>query len=242
MDIIQKEDFEFCVETFHSGIEVVFSTSKNGLNFNKNLKEGKSNLNKLKELFDFDEIIYLSQVHGTKVLDYTSLRDIKNVEGDGLVTKEKNCAIGIFTADCVPIIAIDEVKEIICALHSGWKGTLNNIASEGIRMMKENYGSNPEDIKVIIGPHNRVCCYQVSEELINTFKGHSLFKNHKINEGRNLNLQKCVELELIEAGVLKKNIKSLNLCTSCSKEVELYSYRNPEESNGRLLSFVFMRG
>ena len=241
MNILKKEGFEFCVETFNN-IEVVFSTSKNGLNFNKNLEEGRNNLNKLKELFNFDEIIYLNQVHGTKVYDYTALRDINNAEGDGLVTKVKNCAIGVFTADCVPIIAIDEVKGIICALHSGWKGTINNIVNEGIRVMKENYGSNPADIKVIIGPHNKVCCYQVSEELINTFKEHSLFKNHKINEGRNLNLQRCVELELIEAGVLNKNITSLNLCTYCSKDVELYSYRNPEESNGRLLSFVFMRG
>ena len=242
MNILNKEDFEFCVETFQNSIEVVFSTSKNGLNFNKNLEEGRNNLNKLKELFNIDEIIYLNQVHGTKVFDYTSFKNIKNAEGDGLITKVKNCALGVFTADCVPIIAVDEVKKIICALHSGWKGTLNNIASEGIRMMKENYGSNPKDIKVIIGPHNKVCCYQVSEELIDTFKEHSLFKSHEINEGRNLNLQRCVELELIEAGVLKENIKSLNLCTSCSKEVELYSYRNPEESNGRLLSFVFIRG
>ena len=105
-------------------------------------------------------------------LKYTLMMEMgySKLDGDGIVTKEKNVAIGVFTADCVPIVLVDTKNKIIDALHSGWKGTLNNIASQGVKVMKETYGADENYIKAFIGPHNKSCCYEVSEELIDTFK------------------------------------------------------------------------
>jgi len=119
-------------------ITIGFSTAKNNLNFNKAFNEGKSSLNNLKKWFKVNEVVYLNQVHGTKVFSYEENMDIVNYDGDGIVTKEKQVAIGVFTADCVPIILVDTKNKVIAALHSGWKGTLNNIVSKGIKVMKEN--------------------------------------------------------------------------------------------------------
>lgn len=239
MDTLIKDDYEFLIYPLEKGISVGFSTAKGGLNFNKNTSEGLSNLNKLREWFSVKEVIYLSQVHGADVYDYKCGDNLVNKEGDGLVTSEKNTIIGVFTADCVPIILVDRVKGVMAALHSGWRGTINNITNEGIKKMIYNYGSKVEDIQAFIGPHNKSCCYEVSEELIDTFKENKLFKEEDINIGRNLNLQKCVELELIKAGVKKENIIAINLCTYCNEEKKLYSYRKQDESEGRLFSFVF---
>lgn len=242
MEICNQGEYEFCVESFENNINVVFSTSKGNLNFNKNIDEGIINLKKLEQFFEVDKVIFLNQVHGTRVHTFDNSENIINIDGDGLITNEKNCAIGVFTADCVPVILVDESKQVVAALHSGWKGTLNNIVREGFISMSEKYGCEAKDIKAIIGPHNKVCCYEVSEELINTFKGNEIFKDHEINVERKLNLQKCIELELVNLGIMEDNIQSLNLCTACSKDVKLYSYRNPEQTNGRLFSFVFIKG
>lgn len=86
-------------------------------------------------------------------------------EGDGIVTNEKSTIIGAFTADCVPVILIDEVNNVIAAVHSGWKGTFNSISAIAVEKMISEYGSNVKNIKAYIGPHIRQCCYEVSEEL-----------------------------------------------------------------------------
>jgi YfiH family protein len=239
MESYEIENYEFLTYDIDNGIEVGFSTAKNNLNFNKNLIQGRANLNNLKKWFQVNEIVYLNQVHGTKVYCYDGDVPIVDSDGDGIVTKEKNVAIGVFTADCVPIILVDIKNKVIAALHSGWKGTLNNITSQGIKVMKENYDCDENYIKAFIGPHNKRCCYEVSKELIYTFKNCDLFKNQEINFGRNLDLQRCVEIQLINAGIKNSNIVCLNLCTHCSNK-KLYSYRKKEESHGRLFSFIFI--
>ena len=233
------ENYEFL--TYDLGdITIGFSTAKYDLNFNKALDEGKSNLNNLKKWFGVNDVVYLNQVHGTKVYSYDENVSIVNYNGDGIVTKEKNVAVGVFTADCVPIVLVDTKNKVIESLHSGWKGTLNNIVSQGVKVMKENYGCDESYIKAFIGPHNKSCCYEVSQELIDTFKDCDLFRNKQINYGRNLDLQKCVEIQLINEGIKKSNIVCLNLCTYCSRDKKLYSYRKREESHGRLFSFAFI--
>lgn len=239
MKFYNKEDYKFLIYNLKGSITVGFSTANNNLNFNKNLPEGTENLKKLRQWFGVEEVVYLNQVHGVKVHNYSSGEKITNMDGDGIVTNKKNTIIGVFTADCVPVILADEASGVISAIHSGWKGTLNNITGEGVRNMVNTYGCKPENIKAFIGPHNKSCCYEVSEELIDTFKTSEIFKGQKINEGRYLNMQKCIEIELMKAGVIQDNIISTNLCTYCSEERMLYSYRKKDESMGRLFSFVF---
>lgn len=238
MKVYSCENNEFLIYPMKN-ITIGFSTAENGLNFNKFMPEGRENLHKLKKWFKVKEVIFLNQVHGVKVNSYNGDKEITDTDGDGIVTKEISTLIGVFTADCVPIIIVDEALGIIAALHSGWKGTLNNIAFQGINEMINLYGSKAENMKAFIGPHNKVCCYEVSEELIDTFNENDMFKEENINEGRKLNLQRCIEIELTKAGILPENIVAVNLCTYCSEKTKLYSYRKKEESKGRLFSFVF---
>jgi len=102
-------------------ITIGFSTAKNNLNFNKTFNEGKSSLNNLKKWFKVNEVVYLNQVHGTKVFSYEENMDIVNYDGDGIVTKEKQIAIGVFTADCVPIILVDTKNKVMQLFIVGGK-------------------------------------------------------------------------------------------------------------------------
>ena len=100
--------------------------------------------------------------------------------------------------------------------------------------MKEKYGC--ENIKVIIGPHVRQCCYEVSEDLAEKFSEEF---GKEVCNGRMLNLEKCVEIQL--KGIVKKeNITSTRICTYCEKEVKMHSYRQDQEKSGRLFSSIFI--
>ncbi|GAA0121523.1 MAG: peptidoglycan editing factor PgeF [Clostridium argentinense] len=220
-------------------INIVFSTSKNNLNFNKRTKEGKNNLDSLKKIFKLNEVIYLNQIHSDIVRIYEN-DNITDLDGDGIITSKNKSAIGVFTADCVPVIIIDNKKKVIAAVHSGWKGTFNLIVTKTIEKIIDKYHCDEKDLKIYIGPHNRQCCYEVSEDLIEKFKTLHIYRDENINNGRYLNLEECIKVQLAKFNIKKDNIYSTNICTYCNSEYELYSYRKEYEKEGRLFSFVYI--
>lgn len=235
-----KDDF---ITIDNDKFKIVFTNAERGRSFNRNTEEGVNELDSLKKEFNADDIIYLKQVHSNKILKYAKDDiNIRNNEGDAIITDERNVIIGVFTADCVPIILIDEEKGVIAAIHSGWRGTFESITLKTIQKMKNEFKSNADNIKVYIGPHIRKCCYEVSEELKQSF----IEKKNTINEeelftGRNLNLEACIIDDLKKAGVRDSNINSLNLCTYCSDEIKLHSYRKSQGSYGRMFAFIILR-
>ena len=95
-------------------INIVFSTSENDRSFNRHKDFGVDNLNSIVKDFNLDNIQYLNQIHSDNVFVYNKINgDIRSKEGDALITKEENTAIGIFTADCVPIIIADGKEPLI---------------------------------------------------------------------------------------------------------------------------------
>lgn len=218
----------------YSGFKFVFSTAQNGLNFNKSTSEGIQNLENIKKWFNIKDVGYLNQIHSDAIIEYDG--NIK--DGDAIITDRRNTAVGIFTADCVPVLIADKNKKIIAAVHSGWKGTLNLIVYKTAKYFMKNYNTSIDDIIVFIGPHIGDCCYEVSKELIETFKKNTLYSKEEISAGRRLNLEKCILLQLYKLKVPNANIHLANACTFCSREYELYSYR--KNKNGRMFSFIII--
>ncbi len=213
----------------------IFSTGENHLNFNKNIDEGKENLNNIKKWFLLEEVCYLDQVHSSIVRNFKD----KDKEGDAIITNKFNRAVGVFTADCVPILLYDKENEAIGAVHSGWRGTYENIVINTLKKMKENYNTKAENIIASIGPHIKDCCYEVSYELINKFKEDKIYNDYNINYKRNLNMEACILAQLSNVGVKNENIIRANLCTMCSSDPKFYSYRK-EGNIGRQFSFVYL--
>ncbi|HAT4306325.1 TPA: peptidoglycan editing factor PgeF [Clostridium perfringens] len=230
-EIIDNKEFI----VFNDGnIKVRFSTALNNVNYKKEDEDGKKNLEDLKEIFSLDKVVYVNQIHSSDFIDATGEEFKGDRDCDAIVTKDKNTLIGVFTADCVPVIAYDKEKEVIAAIHSGWKGTYDKIVGKTCKYMKDKYGC--ENIKVIIGPHVRQCCYEVSEDLAHKF---SEKFGEEVCNGRMLNLEKCVEIQLHDI-VKKENITSVEICTYCEEEVKMHSYRQAQEKSGRLFSSIFI--
>jgi YfiH family protein len=216
--------------------EIVFSTAENNLDFNKGTEDGKRNLESIKKWFNVNEVGFVDQVHGDSVIVYD--RNIH--EADALITNLRDTAIGVFTADCVPILLYDRKSNAIAAVHSGWKGTLAGILLKAIEKMEKNYGTKGEDIAAFIGPHNRQCCYEVGEEIVQKFKSSEISKDVNLFNGRNLSMINCVKHQLRLKNVEETNINDIGICTFCSNEHSMHSYRK-NKNGGRMFSFILLR-
>ncbi|WP_297631792.1 peptidoglycan editing factor PgeF [uncultured Clostridium sp.] len=236
---LKKKDDYLVLED--GNIIVAFSTAENGRSFNRNTKEGLNYLDGIREEFKVDNVAYLKQIHSDKIFIYNGQEAFNNNEGDAIITKKKNIAIGAFTADCVPVIIINKEKGVIGAVHSGWKGTISNITKKTIEKMVEEFHISVEETKVYIGPHIRKCCYEISEELKERFIEETGIRESELFNKRNLSMEKVIEKDLLDIGLKEENIFSLNLCTYCEDEVELYSYRKSDGAYGRLFTFAIIK-
>lgn len=163
-------------------------------------------------------------------------------DNDGLITAEPNVFMGVFTADCVPISFYDPQQKIVGVAHSGWQGTIKNIAGKMVGQMA-GLGSVPKNIVVYLGPAISSCCYEISQapdDRAARFLAEFGDQVVKREDGKTyLNLWRAVELQLEWAGVSSQNIEVSDICTCCSEEYKFPSYyRDGGKETGRMLSII----
>jgi YfiH family protein len=151
-------------------------------------------------------------------------------EYDAYITKEKNIASLVTTADCNPIIIYDPVKNIIANVHSGWKGTIKRIYLKVINTMIEKFNSNAQDLIFCIGPSIKKCCFTSEEkEFKDLFT--SIWQNEEEyiyyeenNETFHIDLSYVIKKDILKKGIKEENIAICDICTMCNHE-DFYSYR-----------------
>ena len=97
-----------------------------------------------------NELILMNQTHGNKVIEVTRHNYKKKMNSDALITKVKGLALGVVTADCVPVIIYDLENEIIGCIHAGWKGAFSGIIKNTVNKIKRLNSNNK--IFASIGP------------------------------------------------------------------------------------------
>ena len=202
--------------------------------------------------YDFNNRVFSDQVHDVKIYVVTESdkgkgAELKNtIKGiDGLVTDVKNIPLITFYADCVPLYFYDKSKKIIGLAHSGWKGTVNNIAFEMIKTMKNTYGSDVNDIITAIGPSICMDCYEVSSDVAEQFV--EKYSQHEIKEilldkgnGKyQLDLHRACKFNLLNAGILEENISMPDICTCCNPDV-MFSHRASKGLRGNLAAVIML--
>lgn len=168
------------------------------------------------------------------------------METDGLVTDVPGICLVTFYADCVPLFFVNPVKKVIGLSHSGWRGTVGKIGKVTIEKMCRTYGCVPENILAAIGPSICQDCYEVSEDVIEQFKGsfsenlwESLFYR-KENGRYQLNLWEANRQIFLESGIRMENIAVTNLCTHCNPDI-LFSHRTMGGKRGNLSAFLALK-
>lgn len=149
-------------------------------------------------------------------------------DGDALIDRHPGNLLAVKTADCIPILLVDEGHCATAAVHAGWRGTVARIAQSTVRAMSQEFGTEPGHLCAAIGPGIGKCCYEVGADVAAHF-GES--------GPAHVDLVEANRRQLIEAGIQERFIYAANLCTKCGVE-DFHSYRRDKEQAGRMLSFI----
>lgn len=203
--------------------------------------------------FDWESVVTSDQTHTANVrvvtnrdkgCGLTKPRPYQDV--DGMITNELGITLATFYADCVPLYLLDPVKKAVGLSHSGWKGTVGKIGKATVQAMEREYGTNPEDLIVTIGPSICQDCYEVSEDVIEQFQKafpreqwDGLFYR-KENGKYQLDLWEANRQIFLEARVKPENISMPNLCTCCNPQF-LFSHRASKGKRGNLAAFLALK-
>ena len=212
-------------------------------------------------------LVSLRQIHSDLIYRVDRIPE-RPLAGDGLVTDTPGLLLAVQTADCLPIILVDRKRRAVGVFHAGWRGTVKRIAEKGVGEMRKYFQSDPRNLVAAIGPGVRSCCYEVGEEVRAKFEtqfayANSLFREVKESDpvrekypllfltarapGHSelpvklfLDLAEANRRQLLDAGVLAKNIDTATPCTACHSEL-LFSFRADKGVTGRMMAAAGIR-
>jgi purine-nucleoside/S-methyl-5'-thioadenosine phosphorylase / adenosine deaminase len=185
--------------------------------------------------------------------------------GDGLTTNLPGVVLAVQTADCIPVLAVDTVNQVVGAFHAGWRGTVRRIVEKGIGAMRREFGSRPQDLYAAIGPGIQQCCYEVGDEVRQEFESQfswagELFQEVKTSDAvrekypllfmnarapghgddcvkLHLDLREANRRQLLAAGVPDRQITAVDECTACDTR-RFFSHRAEKGRTGRMMAVI----
>ncbi len=184
---------------------------------------------------DPQRVVYQKQIHSdiVKVVDDPGTAG----ECDAMITDKKNLFLAATSADCPTIYMYDRSKNIIAAVHSGWRGTAKKITGKTVEQLKIEFKSDPVDLFVYMAPAICQSNYEVGEEVINQFDSRYV---KKVNDKLYLDLISANYDMLSEHGVPEENIEVSQMCSFQETDL-LHSYRREGEKSGRAFGIIGMK-
>jgi YfiH family protein len=196
----------------------------------------------------------VNQVHGDRVVFARMQGDVPmvtsetngaglegRVDADALVA-HPGAAVGVRTADCVPILVFDPQSRAAAAVHAGWRGTVAGIVNRAVDALVESFGARRESLIAAIGPSIGRCCFEVGDDLAERFTsderfGAEVLFRHGASGKPTVDLFHSNRLLLNRAGLRAEHIELLERCTSCERDL-FFSHRRDAGQTGRHLAFI----
>ena len=219
-----------------------------GLNCGKGSKDKRGNVKKnldyvaKKMNVERDKLILMHQTHSNKVVQIKKNNFKKKIIADAMITKMKGFALGVVTADCVPIIIYDVKNEIIGCIHAGWKGALLGVIKNTISIIRKINSDNK--IYACVGPCIGKKSYEVDKNFYKMFMAKSrqnkVYFSNKNKTKMLFNLRKFVTDKLIKANI---KVDQVDRDTFTEKS-NFFSYRRScklkQRDYGRCISTICM--
>lgn len=180
------------------------------------------------EVLGIDDYVLVGhkQTHSTNVEVITEEMVEKAIESegkrivfdgvDGAITDVPGVVLTSRHADCIPLFFYDPVKKVIGMVHSGWRGTADEIGRVTVIKMMKTYGCSPSDIMVHIGPGISKCCFEVDEPCFNEFRDPEYTKK---GDKYYIDLKAYNKRMMMDLGVKEENISISEHCTCCEPEL-----------------------
>ncbi len=193
-----------------------------------------------------EDLVRPKQVHGSLVAEISPSGGCRPCEADAIVGAEPGRAVGIVTADCVPILVAAPGGVHVAAIHAGWRGLAAGVIPAAIEHLA-GLGAAPTELRSVVGPHIGPCCYEVDapvrDAMLERFGARAEEAFQPTSPGHwRLALAWLARRALREVGIEGFNTGGFEgACTACCPE-RFYSYRRDADAAGRLVSFIRVRG
>ena len=220
--------------------------------FFKELKHTEKSLKNINQFFftSLETIVTAHQVHG--VSGFTVADAYKELpffvkEGDYLVTALSNVGLAVATADCLSIVLYDPVQHVVAVIHAGWRGLVSGVVDQALEDLLKLKGSALSDVRCLVGPAARVCCYEVSADFFEKASILNIVRRSFINKTIEFRYEKYffdairfLQLILFEKGFCDDSFDiSYSECTICDENY--CSYRREKMSPLRQLTVVSLK-
>ena len=185
-----------------------------------------------------DRLIHMNQQHGSRIISLDRNKETGHeqvFDADALITNIPSVAIMVKQADCQGVILFDPEETVVAVVHSGWKGSVQNILGKTVKRMEQDFSCSPGNIVAAIGPSLGPCCAEFT-----TYR--EIFPEHfqKYMKGEfNFDFWAISKMQLINAGLSADNIERAGICTKCRTDI-FYSYRG-EGVTGRFATVAMIR-
>jgi len=231
-----------------------FFSRKNGfskgiyesLNCGRGSKDNKKNIQKNLKFVaktmavERAKLILMHQTHSNKVVEITRKNYKKIIMADAMITQMRNLAIGVVTADCVPIIFCDNKSQVAGCIHAGWKGAFTGVIENTFKKVKRlNLKSK---IYASVGPCIGNKSYEVDVKFYKMFVSKSwkykIYFKEKNKTKKLFNLRKFVTDKLLKLGIKVDHVNK----DTFSEKSNFFSYRRSfklkQKDYGRCISTV----
>jgi YfiH family protein len=176
------------------------------------------------------------QVHGTHVVTATPEREPP--EADAVAVGTRGLAVGVVTADCVPVLLLARSRGAVAAVHAGWRGAAAGVLESALAHLAAQFRVEPSGVEATLGPSIGPCCYRVGPEVEAAFTARTGATTapawSQAGDRLGFDLRLAVRLLLEAAGVA--SVSLVGPCTYCTPT--LASYRRDADRAGRQLSFI----
>ncbi|NVB37760.1 laccase domain-containing protein [Pseudenhygromyxa sp. WMMC2535] len=203
----------------------------------------EENLRRLAEAGGYEpaSMVRVRQVHGAEVMAVGEVGP--GSEADGLWTHAGHAwsgpgaapVLGVMTADCVPLLLVDRAGTVAAAVHSGWRGTVANIAGEAVARLVEGGGVAASQLLAAIGPCIELDAFEVGEEVAEQFEARFVARAGYAKP--HVDLVACVRAQLEAAGLPPNQIERVGACTHANPGL-YFSYRRDGAGIGQHLAFI----
>ncbi len=183
------------------------------------------------------QVATLHQVHGDHIL----YADSPGHRGgyDALVTDVPGVFVTVSIADCTPILIFDAKKEVVAAIHAGWRGTVAGIVGKTLTEMARRFGTNGPDCFAYVGTCIDECAFEVGADVADHFT--DLFKRFDAEKQKFfVNLKRANAAQLCAFGVPENQLE-ISPFSTVTHNADYFSHRLEKGQTGRMMATIGMR-
>ena len=226
----------------------------------------RQNRNIISRCIGGGDLVFTNQVHGNRVLTFAQenqsgttvaadalpedslpkIREGQNganesdsgrrLMGDALVTNIPKKFLVMQVADCQSVLMYDPFRQVIANVHSGWRGSVNNIIGQTVKVMEKDFGCCSRDIVAGISPSLGPCCAQFINYQKEIPAAYWTYKDDRDH----FDFWSISCDQLCDAGVLAENLDLSRMCTKCDTD-NFFSFRG-EGTTGRFAAVIGIAG